>query len=164
MKGKLLVLVGILVLLGGSAVSFGFHSDHYCYKCHTIHKSGDPNTIDDHGVPLWSKLENADGLPNYTLYDSRTFEGKATIIQPDGPSRLCLGCHDGSFGGETAFTTRSSVFDPGDLSRSHPISFTYDIALAARVRNGALRDPATTASGLGGPDGQCPPCEDGWES
>jgi predicted CXXCH cytochrome family protein len=41
-------------------------------------------------------------------------------------------------------------FGTADLARSHPISFTYDSALASRVPNGKLYDPAVRASGLGG--------------
>jgi predicted CXXCH cytochrome family protein len=37
----------------------------------------------------------------------------------------------------------------GDISASHPISFTYDTALAAPATE-ELNDPSTTPSGLGG--------------
>jgi len=126
------------------------HENFSCGECHIVHMSNEQGaSLNARG--LWNTSHAADELPTFTLYSSPSFDDLGTdISQPDGPSKLCLGCHDGSFGSEAAFTTRRAVFGPSDLSRSHPISFTYDSALAARVRNGALRDPATTPSGLGG--------------
>ena len=100
-------------------------------------------------MPLWSGDQTGDGLPTFSLYTSKTFDKLGTDIgQPDGASKLCLGCHDGSFSGINPEGTK--VFRPADLARSHPISFTYDSALAAKVPNSGLRDPATTTSGFGG--------------
>jgi predicted CXXCH cytochrome family protein len=74
------------------------------------------------------------------------------IAQPNGASKLCLGCHDGSY---TAFTSGGAnatyVFGVEDLKATHPISFTYDTALAAKtLHHGRVKDPATATSGLGG--------------
>jgi predicted CXXCH cytochrome family protein len=75
--------------------------------------------------------------------------------QPNGLSKLCLGCHDGtvaidSYGKNTTvgwhfisdaqFGTGSKVIGT-DLTNDHPISFVYDAALVAA--DGALRDPVT---------------------
>ena len=122
------------------------HANFGCGECHVSHIA----RVAGSG-PLWSTAYTAAGLPTFRLYSSATFDALGTDIgQPDGPSKLCLGCHDGSYAGFTGTTDRSAVFGPDDLARTHPISFTYDSALAARVRNGMLRDPATTSSGLGG--------------
>jgi predicted CXXCH cytochrome family protein len=54
-----------------------------------------------------------------------------------------------SFGGVTGtnFMTGSSMLET-DLSNDHPVSFTYNTALANT--DGELKDPATANSGLGG--------------
>jgi predicted CXXCH cytochrome family protein len=75
--------------------------------------------------------------------------------QPDASSKLCLSCHDGvtavdNFGGITTgtFTITGDANIGTNLSNDHPVSFTYDLALA--TADGGLYDPATTNSGLGG--------------
>jgi predicted CXXCH cytochrome family protein len=117
------------------------------------HKSAapdDPNA--SWGVPLWSTVRSTgDTLPTYDLYNSPTFHDLGTdITQPDGPSKLCLGCHDGSYIGLQGSSKAAYVFGAGDLKNSHPISFTYDSALASRHPKHSLNDPAVTNSGLGG--------------
>ena len=78
------------------------------------------------------------------------------VTDPSGVSRLCLSCHDGSlalddFGGVTTGTTfipaGALVGGSANLTGEHPISFTYDDALASA--DGELHPPTTTASGLG---------------
>jgi predicted CXXCH cytochrome family protein len=97
-------------------------------------------------VPLWSpKYYNASTV--YTLYDSPTLD--ADVQQPTGASRLCLSCHDGSiaidsYGGRrgTRYLSASEGAIAGDveeLSNDHPISFTYDSALASEDTE--LHDP-----------------------
>ena len=122
------------------------HSSLSCNDCHMTHRA--PGGEDAGSGALWSTMNIDDGLPVFTLYSSPSFDALRTDIdQPDGPSKLCLGCHDGSYEG---FISGSSMtFDAGDLSKSHPISFTYDSALAARVQRGRLNDPSSTPSGLG---------------
>ncbi|MCF6169584.1 MAG: cytochrome c3 family protein [Bacteroidales bacterium] len=119
-------------------------SGEICIVCHTPH-----NAITG-AEPLWNhELSTA----TYTVYSSSTMD--ATPGQPNGNSKLCLSCHDGTvaidnFGGATG----GSQFIGGnknlgtDLSNDHPISFTYDAALAGT--DGGLFDPTTTNSGLGG--------------
>jgi predicted CXXCH cytochrome family protein len=89
------------------------------------------------------------------LYTSGTLD--ASLGQPDGISKLCLSCHDGTvalenFGGTTNGTqpiaATARVGDNGDLSTDHPISFVYDATLA--TTDGGLEDPSTATSGLGG--------------
>lgn len=143
----LVACVGLLIL--GAQVQAA-HSDRGCANCHVPHKAAtpdDPNA--SWGVPLWSTAQTADGLPTFTLYSSPSFDALSTgITQPDGATKLCLGCHDGSY---TRITTSSTAyFGPNDLANSHPVSFVYDSALASRHPLHSLRDPSVATSGLGG--------------
>lgn len=111
-----------------------------CIACHTPHKA-DTSVVD---APLWNhKLTTA----TYTLYDSPTFNGKATIGQPAGVSKLCLSCHDGtvaldSFAGTTGTSMIAAAGNLGtDLKMSHPISFTFDTTLI--TADGELKAPPT---------------------
>ncbi len=117
-----------------------------CVVCHTPH-----NAITLQDAPLWNhQLTTA----TYTLYSSPTLDA-TDMGQPAASSKLCLSCHDGTvalenFGGVTdgtRYLTGNANLGT-DLSDDHPISFTYDAALAS-VDLG-LWDPTTTNSGLGG--------------
>jgi len=147
----LVLIAGGLLLLPVSPVgrALADHPDG-CIDCHLPHHAAKPTDPDaSWGVPLWSTAHTSDGLPTFTLYNSKSFDALNTDIgQPDGPSKLCLGCHDGSYPGFDPGD--SEVFGVDDLTVSHPISFTYDSALAASVVTGDLNDPMATPSGLGG--------------
>ena len=136
--------------INGSAHDFSSRSwnstNEICVVCHTPHNA-DTSVID---VPLWNhQVTNA----TFTVYSSATLD--AVVGQPDGASKLCLSCHDGtiavdSFGGATDgthFITGQHNLGT-DLSNDHPVSFTYDTSLAND--DGGLYDPASTMSGLGG--------------
>lgn len=114
-----------------------------CIFCHAPH-----NTT---GLaPLWNHDLSA---ATYTPYSSSTL--KATVGQPTGASKLCLSCHDGTVAlGMVANRSAPIPMQAGvttipsgrtrigtDLSAHHPVSFTYDAALA--TVQGELRDPAT---------------------
>lgn len=117
-----------------------------CVFCHTPHNSS-PRS------PLWNK---SDPGVSYTLYNSSTSE--ATVGQPSGPSLLCLSCHDGTIAlGSVLSRADDITFSGGvttmpigftnltsDLSDDHPVSFTYNSALA--TDDGELNDPATLIS------------------
>ncbi len=133
--------------IAGSAHDFSGEawngSGEICLPCHTPHNA--LSTL----VPLWNHDTSAS---TFTLYSSVTLD--ATVGQPSAASLACLSCHDGtvaldSFGGNTG-----NVFIGGgdnlgtDLSNDHPVSFTYDAALA--TLDGGLHDPSTVNSGLGG--------------
>ena len=151
MRKTLICLAAVSVIFWAAGAVQAAHSDHGCHNCHLPHKSGDPTDPAAHGVPLWSDAQTADGLPTFTLYSSASFDALGTDIgQPDGPSKLCLGCHDGSYAVFGYIPDSQAIFGPDDLARTHPISFTYDTALANNVANGALRDPAIALSSLGG--------------
>jgi len=144
-------LVACLGLLLAGAQVQAAHSDYGCNNCHVPHKAGksdDPNA--SWGVPLWSTVQTEDGLPSFTLYSSATFDALNTgITQPDGASKLCLGCHDGSYIAFQFMPESKAIFGPNDLATSHPVSFVYDSALAARHPLKSLRDPSVATSGLG---------------
>jgi len=118
-----------------------------CVVCHTPHNA--PSAL----VPLWNHDTTA--TTAFTLYSSSTLD--AVPGQPEGVSKACLSCHDGtvalnSFGGnENAAGVAYSGSDvkvTGDhdlgtnLSNDHPISFTYDAALA--TTDGGLATPVST--------------------
>lgn len=67
------------------------NTNEICIYCHTPHQADTSLTTD--GVPIWNRqLSSA----TYTVYSSPTFN--ATITQPDGVSKACLSCHDGTVG------------------------------------------------------------------
>ncbi len=115
-----------------------------CIVCHTPHNATTSVS------PLWNHEVTTS---TFTPYSSTTLD--AVAGQPDGAAKLCLSCHDGSvaldnFGGKTngtAFLTGDEKLGT-DLSNDHPVSITYDAALA--TADGGLHDPTTDLSGLGG--------------
>lgn len=157
---KLFILFSVLALLSGfSGVSiagiqgsvhdfsgFSFAGGQICLPCHTPH-NGELVA----GAPLWNHELS---VATYNLYSSPSMQ--ATVNQPTGASKLCLSCHDGtvavdSFGGEQgtmfidAFTADANLTT--DLSNDHPISFTYDDALA--TADPGLFDPTTKVVTIG---------------
>ena len=122
----------------------GWGTTGICQPCHTPQNAS--TTL---SVVLWNH-EVATGP--YTVYDSPTMN--ARTVQPNGVSKACLSCHDGtvaldSFAGSTGTTTINGAANLGtDLSNDHPVSFAYTDTLA--MADGELRSPTTQASGLGG--------------
>jgi predicted CXXCH cytochrome family protein len=122
----------------------GWGTNEICQPCHTPH-----NASIELPVVLWNHEVTA---ATYTLYTSPTMD--ATTGQPDGVSRACLSCHDGtvaldSFGGSTGTNFIGGDANFGtDLSNDHPVSFAYTDALAGI--DGGLHPPTTEPSGLGG--------------
>lgn len=153
--GALLVLgIGLIMFtqtasatIKGSAHDFSAldPSQQLCIFCHTPHNAD--TTVTD--APLWN---HAVTNRTYQLYNSPTMD--ATVSQPSGSSKLCLSCHDGtvavdSYGGRAGiiFLGGDIAIGADELSNDHPISFTYDDALAAR--DGELFSPSSSPSGLG---------------
>jgi hypothetical protein len=107
-----------------------------CGVCHIPHVEGRTSAQTGNGL-LWGR--SLSQQTNYTLYSSPTLVG--SISQPDGSTKLCLGCHDGSvflehFGGNTTTGSKKisgSKMVPGlpiggpgtDFSNSHPVSIVY---------------------------------------
>ena len=131
----LLACAGLLLGAADSTQAAGQgHSSRGCFNCHVPHQAG-PVTGTDYGVPLWSPKYNSDGLQvTYVMYSSPTFDALSPekSAQPDGASKLCLGCHDGSYDHDWSANPQR-VFNAGDLARTHPISFKYTTALARAV-------------------------------
>jgi hypothetical protein len=139
---RMLIVAALFTGLSGSA--YAAHSDRGCHQCHVVHHAAKPTDADaSWGVPLWSTDYTTNPLPTYTLYSSPTMQGVPS--QPDGASKLCLGCHDGSYSYFTKHPDPTKIFNPGDLATSHPISFEYTDALA--TLDGRLNPPSTTLSG-----------------
>jgi len=120
-----------------------------CIFCHTVHRANGEQ-------PLWNHAMSS--VTNYIVYQSPTL--KAVVGQPNGSSRLCLSCHDGTValgmvssrsnpirmqGGATVMPSTSPGYLGTDLSGDHPISFVYDQALVAALAgtDGALNAPPT---------------------
>jgi len=122
------------------------HTDIGCSDCHVV-SAGDM-TVEASRGGIWSAKHTRDAVPTFKVYSSPSFDALGTDIgQPDGASRLCLGCHDGSYSG---LRGRMSAFGFNDLARSHPVSFTYNSALVLRAPRGTLNDPRSAPSRLGG--------------
>jgi len=126
-----------------------------CVFCHTPHNANIKVT-----APLWNRELSS---LTYTTYTSASME--AVTDQPGGSSKLCLSCHDGTLAigtvgvlngvGPVSISvsgTNLGAIPTGpdeqsgntrdigiDLSNDHPISFTYDAALASY--DGELRAP-----------------------
>ncbi|MCW8849664.1 MAG: hypothetical protein OQJ81_06755 [Melioribacteraceae bacterium] len=158
---KKLSLLTFIIMLVAVSNSFGqiTDSDHdfsdetwntageICLPCHTPHNANISLTE----APLWNHtITNA----SYDLYVG--YAMNATVDDPDGSSKLCLSCHDGtialdSFGGAPGndgnkMTGKGNIGT--DLTNDHPISFTYNTALANA--DGGLFDPSTKITSLGG--------------
>jgi predicted CXXCH cytochrome family protein len=141
-----------------------------CIFCHTPHHA--TRLADQlYTGPLWNRDEVVDPF-FYTPYISSTLvatQGKQ-VAQPQGPSRICLSCHDGTIA--LASTTHGiDVNLPPltgkavlgrDLRRDHPISIEYVF------QNGEYADPSqvTGATGVklvrraGTPYVECTSCHD----
>jgi predicted CXXCH cytochrome family protein len=141
-------------------------STQVCITCHAPH-NGDGALAT--GL-LWN---HAITSATYTLYGtgSQTHFLEATPVQPNGISKLCLSCHDGtvaidSFGGATG----TVIINGGvvgaanfgtNLSDDHPISMTYDLADGGLNPTSNNIGSVTIASVLeGGTVVQCSSCHD----
>ena len=115
-----------------------------CIFCHTPHGASATDG------PLWN--HQLSSTP-YKPFTSPTLEAlKIVIGQPNGSSRLCLSCHDGTIAlgsvssraGGIAMNTASLPLHT-DLTADHPVSFVYNSKLAndasAYPAAGGLVDP-----------------------
>lgn len=122
-----------------------------CKFCHIPH-----NAVV--AVPLWSHT-----LSPVTRYETPTMRRGAiaeAAPQPDGSSRLCLSCHDGTVAlGDVARARLSMIgaqrLDRGrshlgtDLSGSHPISFVVpdgDMGISRNASDMGLRPVSVIAA------------------
>jgi predicted CXXCH cytochrome family protein len=108
-----------------------------CVFCHTPHHANG-------ATPLWN--HSMSSVSNYVVYGSARLTNMNIIVpQPNGSSRLCLSCHDGTVAlgdvssGAPAVAMQNSVttMPAGannlgtDLSQDHPVSLDYDACVAA---------------------------------
>lgn len=145
-----LILAGALLCVGmagaagitGTAHDLsgrGWGSNQICIFCHSPH-----NAAATQLVPLWN---HGSTTATFTAYSSSSLN--AVPGQPSNNSKACLSCHDGTVALDTYGTrTGTNMITGGallgtDLSNDHPISFTYDAALA--TADGGLVTP-TSAS------------------
>ncbi len=98
-----------------------------CIFCHTPHRART-------NAPLWNR---EDSRETYAVYTSSTFGG--TLGQPNGASKLCLSCHDGSIALGAIVSSETEIeMSPGYshlnsgsssigtmLHDDHPVSFHY---------------------------------------
>jgi len=133
----LIVFVGLFAAVAAQAAITGsphdFSSEAWnvsgevCITCHTPH-----NADSVQGTPLWNHETTT---ATFTMYPGFDLDSPVPT-EPSGSSKTCLSCHDGtvaldSFGGATGGTNMTGDALLGnDLSNDHPISFTYDAALA----------------------------------
>lgn len=121
-------------------------NDEICLPCHTPHSA-----LAVTEAPLWNHEVTS---ATFAVYTRTTVD--ALIGQPNGTSKMCLSCHDGTVALDSWGGQAGTVYWPTghrdvmgtDLTDDHPISFAYDAAFAAA--DGRLRDPTVAPSGLGG--------------
>lgn len=112
-----------------------------CLPCHTPHNallSGEDNV-------LWNHAETGE---QFVMYFSPA-EGEEAQ-QPEGPSKMCLGCHDGvtavdNYGGNggTGIVITGSAALGSALDNDHPIGMAYPTG-----RPSEYNDPAGFAPGI----------------
>ena len=98
-----------------------------CVFCHTPHKALS-------SAPLWNRSMSS---ATYQLFTSLTLLSPTSpTIQPDGDSRLCLSCHDGTIavgsvvniGGAASTISMSGVTGGGELPSSSPAYMGNDLS------------------------------------
>ncbi|MCB9849868.1 MAG: cytochrome C [Phycisphaerales bacterium] len=111
-----------------------------CLPCHTPHNAllaGEDNV-------LWNHGETGE---TFVMYSS-------TANQPEGPSKMCLSCHDGvtaidNYGGNSGSIVMTGDAALGtDLSDDHPIGVEYPTSAPADYNA-----PASFSPGIGGGTG-----------
>lgn len=134
-----LMIAGLACWIASGVNAANPHSERGCSSCHSVHHAA-PVTLRDYGVPLMAPRTGSpdlnDGI-NFPIYlgvdwsfrpAGRTLD--AAIQQPNGSTKLCLSCHDGTY------THVDNPFAPGNaespgMRYSHPVSFNYDLVAAA---------------------------------
>ena len=171
MRGKAFLAAALLLALPGAPFAAGIVDTKHnlstsgpgpvrattetqvCIFCHTPHNSNPAG-------PLWNH-QLASGV-TYLKYTSPTldaYSSQATAPDPNGASKLCLSCHDGTValgalgtgpvalaGGKGALVSGDPGFVGTDLSRTHPISFVVTDQLVAT--NNAKDAPLRTVAAM----------------
>jgi hypothetical protein len=139
-----------------------------CIFCHSSHNASADG-------PLWNHETTTPG--KFVTYERTTMAAKPE--QPNGATKLCLSCHDGTIAvgavlnmeqpiamrnvggsGEIPAVRKSRIGT--DLSGTHPVSVKYSQTMALSSRH--LRWPPADPEGEVGPDEngyvQCTACHD----
>jgi hypothetical protein len=128
-----------------------------CSTCHT------PHHADSTVVPLWAHQVTAS---TFAMYSKSTVPVSQMVAvpsgQPNGSSKACLSCHDGTvaintYGGQPAYGGNMATHGTAayitnsanlgtDLTHTHPISFVYNPGLVGSGPNQDqwLYNPNTT--------------------
>ncbi len=176
-----------------SNAAWNFGSGEICRVCHIPHDTENPNLVDGAGNPielLWNRaLDTTTTFQPYAIFSTASAGTMPTVGQPDGISKLCLGCHDGAvaldeFDAQSDGSRRTTwsgtdtyvgdvnpealipAMGVGDLRRTHPISVTYPSGLF--VHNSSSFSPTSRPLGMSGTIGdvldngkvQCSTCHD----
>ncbi len=146
--------------LGIATYGHGSTYNNPCQVCHIPHAAAPASAAN---APLWNHAVATNAATEYTTYDqagSATFNALGLNVML-GSSVACLSCHDGSIAinqayGATTFNGNGGAatnvpswavvtydastgkFDSGgkDLTRNHPIGFSYSAAFTAINVNG----------------------------
>ena len=125
---KILSIVALVIVFGACGLALAApnaHTDasgYVCLTCHTVHNSTVDSSI---AVPLWAGMDPCYSAPSFTVYDNKIHDEPN---QPDGDSKLCLACHDGSsdaMDGSKIQDANSDGYIGTVLTDDHPISFAY---------------------------------------
>ncbi|MHC4642390.1 MAG: cytochrome c3 family protein [Planctomycetota bacterium] len=145
---KLRTIIFFIAVMAMAGPLWAAHTDGGCAGCHAAHNSSSSAALEGITIPLWKGvLAPATGFTVYNTAFSSTID--ATVGQPDGDSRMCLSCHDGTT--QTGVGISGSTDLSQDLTDDHPISFVYDTALATPATgDDNLNDPSTTLIPGGG--------------
>jgi hypothetical protein len=144
-----------------------------CNYCHIIHKTG-PSPVGP-GPYLWNHTLSS--VASYGVYSSPFFDQLKTDIADLGgqttESNLCLSCHDGTVAIDSFYmpvtSSSGTTFMPiaaviKDLTKTHPVNFTYNAALATAagllVPNSTTSVDAAGSIPLFGGKMQCNTCHD----
>lgn len=138
-----------------------------CIFCHSSHNASSEG-------PLWGHQTTSNR--SFETYQRSTLDSKPE--QPNGVTKLCLSCHDGTVAvGAVSGLRRIEMKGVGsngaisaarksnlghDLTGTHPISIKYDRSTA--LKDASLRWPPVDPAGEVGVDGegfvQCTACHD----
>lgn len=133
-----------------------------CAFCHTPHHALTSTTSGDY-LPLWSHtLTNT----TYQPYVSATIDASITpSIMMEGPSKLCMSCHDGAIAVDTHYATtgtvalnekddwgQAGIAQTASLSNDHPIGFIFDASDGGVAAGPTTGDPSSVAPSQAGQD------------
>lgn len=127
--------------------SWNIQNKDVCGPCHMAHSSSS-----DQAIPLWSHQSTDPGRFTKLFTSPTVISAGITIRPPDGSSKACLSCHDGTLAYNQIGGTVPSGSTPqfvrgdyvkggnGDLSGDHPISFSY-VDASFKLGTNSLKAP-----------------------